>query len=114
MENQTLNNSNISSGNLESNITTLPNNINIENTTNNTTNNTKESITALIKHGGEVVGYELSNGQKISKEQGVQLTRNGGINGVTVAISRKGEEYLRSLPDQDENNNLKSLPIINE
>lgn len=110
MENQTLNNSNISSGNLESNITTLPNNINIE----NTTNNTKESITALIKHGGEVVGYELSNGQKISKEQGVQLTRNGGINGVTVAISRKGEEYLRSLPDQDENNNLKSLPIINE
>lgn len=112
MENQTLNNSNISYGDLESNITTLPNNINIENTTNN--NNTKESITALVKHGGEVVGYELSNGQKISKEQGVQLARNDGINGVTVAISRKGEEYLRSLPDQDENNNLKSLPIINE
>lgn len=112
MENQTLNNSNISSEDLESNITTLPNNINIENTTND--NNTKESITALVKHGGEVVGYELSNGQKISKEQGVQLARNSGINGVTVAISRKGEEYLRSLPDQDENNNLKSLPIINE
>ncbi|OOM11735.1 DUF3892 domain-containing protein [Clostridium saccharobutylicum] len=112
MEGQTLNNSNIISGDLKSNITTLPNNINIENTTNN--NNTKESITALVKHGGEVVGYELSNGQKISKEQGVQLARNDGINGVTVAISRKGEEYLRSLPDQDENNNLKSLPIINE
>lgn len=112
MEGQTLNNSNISSGDLKSNITTLPNNINIENATNN--NNTKESITALVKHGGEVVGYELSNGQKISKEQGVQLARNVGINGVTVAISRKGEEYLRSLPDQDENNNLKSLPIVNE
>jgi len=87
----------------------LPVNINREVPTPNIN---AESIIALIKKSGEVVGYELSNGEKISKEQGVQMAKEGQIKGVAVAVSKKGEEYLRALPDQNENNNLSSLPTV--
>ena len=71
-------------------------------------------ITKLVKNSGDVVGYELSNGEKISKEQGVQMAKEGHIAGVAVGVSRKGEEYLRSLPDDNEGNNLSALPSISE
>lgn len=71
-------------------------------------------ITKLVKHSGDVTGYELSNGDVISKEQGVQMAKEGHISGVAVGISRKGEEYLRSLPDDNEGNNLSALPSISE
>jgi hypothetical protein len=87
----------------------LPVNINKEVPTPNAN---AQSITALIKEAGEVVGYELSNGERISKEQGVQMAKEGQIEGVAVGVSKKGEEYLRSLPDQNENNNLSSLPTV--
>lgn len=74
----------------------------------------KKSITAIMKHSGEITGYELSNGEQITKERGVELAKVGDISGVSVAISKKGEEYLRSLRDDDESNNLSSLPIIEE
>lgn len=74
----------------------------------------KQSIKAVIKNSGEITGYELSNGEQITKERGVELAKAGSISGVSVSTSRKGEEYLRSLPDQDESNNLSSLPIIEE
>ena len=89
----------------------LPININKEVPT---PNENAQSITALIKHSGEVTGYELSNGMRISKEEGVKMAKEGNISGVAVGVSKKSEEYLRSLPDEDESNNLSSLPTINE
>lgn len=74
----------------------------------------KNSIKAVIKHSGEITGYELSNGEKITKERGIELAKAGDICGVSVSTSRKGEEYLRSLRDDDESNNLSSLPVIDE
>lgn len=74
----------------------------------------KSSIKAIIKHSGEITGYELSNGEIITKERGVELAKAGAISGVSVSTSRKGEEYLRSLRDDDESNNLSSLPVIDE
>lgn len=71
-----------------------------------------KSITALVKHSGEVVGYELSNGERVSKEEGVKMAKSGQISGVAVGVSKKGEEYLRSLPDENENNNLSALPTV--
>ncbi|MGL5313960.1 MAG: DUF3892 domain-containing protein [Peptostreptococcaceae bacterium] len=76
-------------------------------------NSNAKKITKLVKHSGEVVGYELSNGQRVSKDEGIQMAKIGEISGVAVALN-KGNEYLRSLPDETENNNLGSLPTINE
>ncbi len=70
-----------------------------------------ERITALVKDGGRVTGYQLSNGQVLSKEEGVMLAKQGGISGVGVS-ERNGSEYLKSIPDGTESNNLSSLPSI--
>ena len=72
-----------------------------------------QNIIKLVKHSGEVIGYELDNGEKISKEQGISMAKEGKILGVAVAM-RNGEEYLRTLPDGVEGNNLSSLPSISE
>lgn len=72
-----------------------------------------QEITALVKQGGRVTGYQLSDGQVMNKEQGVQLARQGGIRGVGIAV-RDGNEYLKSLPDGGEANNLSNLPSITQ
>lgn len=68
-------------------------------------------IKALVKDSGKVVGYQLSDNQIVSKEQGIELARQGGIQGVGIA-NRKGNEYLKSLPDGTESNNLSDLPSV--
>lgn len=72
--------------------------------------NAKE-IVALVKEGGRVTGYKLSDGEVLSKEEGVALAKQGGISGVGIS-SRNGNEYLKSLPDQTESNNLTNLPSV--
>lgn len=74
-------------------------------------NNDAKEITALVKEGGRVTGYQLSDGRILSKPDAVQLARDGGIRGVGVS-SREGNEYLKSLPDDTQANNLQNLPAI--
>lgn len=76
-------------------------------------NSNAEDIIALIKKSGRVKGYKLSGGRVISKEEGVVLAKQGGIKGVGIA-ERNGYEYLKSIPDGKENNNLGNLPSISE
>ncbi len=70
-----------------------------------------QQITALVKEGGRITGYQLSDGRVLGKEEGIQLARQGGIRGVGIA-TRNGTEYLKSLPDGSEANNLGNLPSI--
>ena len=49
----------------------------------------------------------------MSKEEGVELAKQGGIQGVGVAV-RNGTEYLKSLPDESEGNNLDNLPSVTQ
>lgn len=67
-------------------------------------------IVQTIKNSsGEIMQYVLENGQTIDKSQGVEMAKNGQIDGVIVAHSKKGEEYLRTKPDGSEGNNLSSM-----
>ncbi len=84
----------------------LPANINIMNPV---PNKDAKSITQLVRKNGKIAGYQLSDGRVLSKREGVALAKQGGIRGVAIA-SRNGSEYLRSLPDGDESNNLGDLP----
>jgi hypothetical protein len=70
-----------------------------------------ERITGLVKERGKVSGYQLSGGRIVDKQEAVNLARGGGIHGVGIS-SRKGTEYLKSLPDGSENNNLNALPTV--
>jgi len=72
-------------------------------------------ITRVVKDNqGEITAYEFENGDIVSKEQAVMLAKHGSISGVSISTSRKGEEFLRSLPDNDKSNNLDSLPVIDD
>ncbi len=69
------------------------------------------SITGLVKSSGRISGYQLSDERIVSREEGVSLAKSGKIKGVGVAHN-KDTEYLKSIPDDSENNNLSSLPTV--
>ena len=70
-----------------------------------------KEIVALVKESGRIRGYQLSDGQILDKPTAVELARKGGIQGVGIA-HRHGNEYLKSLPDNTESNNLGNLPTV--
>ena len=69
------------------------------------------TITGLVKESGHIVGYQLSDGQTVDKNQGVAMARAGNIAGVGIS-ERDGNEYLKSIPDGTEDNNLGNLPSV--
>jgi hypothetical protein len=70
-----------------------------------------QRITGLVKERGKVSGYQLANGEILDKQNAINLARSGGIAGVGIS-SRKGNEYLKSLPDDSGANNLNALPTV--
>lgn len=68
-------------------------------------------IVGLVKSSGRITGYQLSDGRTVSKEEGVAMAKSGDIQGVGIA-HRKDSEYLKSLPDGSEDNNLGNLPSV--
>lgn len=78
-----------------------------------TPNADAQNITALKKDSGHVTGYQLSDGRVIGKAEAVKLAKEGGIQGVGIS-NRNGNEYLKSLPDETENNNLSNLPTVSQ
>ena len=86
-------------------------NINIKNTLDEIpeAKNNAKNVVGLIKKNGKVTGYKLSDNSVVDKAQGVQMAKNGEI--ANVGIAHNGEtEYLKSVPDSSENNNLGNLP----
>lgn len=72
-----------------------------------------KDIVGLVRSSGRITGYQLSDGNTVSKEQGVKMAKNGEIRGVGVA-HRNDSEYLKSLPDGEEGNNLSNLPSVSQ
>ena len=70
-----------------------------------------KNIVGLVKNGGKVSGYKLSDGSTVNKTRGVALAKKGEINGVGVA-SRNGSEYLKTMPGQKKKGNLLTLPTV--
>ncbi len=70
-----------------------------------------KQIVGLVKTSGRVTGYQLSDGSTVSKEDGVAMAKAGEIQGVGIA-HRNNSEYLKSLPDDTEDNNLGNLPSV--
>lgn len=68
-------------------------------------------IVGLVKRGGKITGYQLSDNSFVEKQQAVTMAKQGQIAGVGTA-HRGDTEYLKSIPDGSENNNLGSLPSV--
>lgn len=74
-----------------------------------TPNSGAKQIIGLVKNNGRVKGYKLSDERFVSKEEAVKMAKQGEIRG--VGIAHRGEtQYLKSIPDSSESNNLGSLP----
>ena len=68
-------------------------------------------IVGLVKKGGRIAGYQLSDNSIVEKQQAVNMAKQGQIAGVGIA-HRGDTEYLKSIPDGSENNNLGNLPAV--
>lgn len=68
-------------------------------------------IVGLVKEGGRITAYQLSDNSVVEKQQAVNMAKMGQIAGVGIA-HRGDTEYLKSIPDGSENNNLSNLPSV--
>lgn len=74
-------------------------------------NSNAKRIVGLVKEGGRITGYQLSDSSIVDKQQAVDMAKQGQIAG--VGIAHHGDtEYLKSIPDGSENNNLGNLPSV--
>ncbi len=68
-------------------------------------------IVGLVKKSGKITGYKLSDETFVSKPEAVFMAKQGEIAG--VGIAHRGEtEYLKSIPNGNENDNLSNLPSV--
>ena len=68
-------------------------------------------IIGLVKEGGRITGYQLSDETFVSKPEAVSMAKQGQIAGVGIA-HRGDTEYLKAMPDGSESNNLGNLPSV--
>ncbi len=68
-------------------------------------------IVGLVKEGGRITGYQLSDNSIVEKQQAVDMAKQGQI--TNVGIAHRGDtEYLKSIPNGNENDNLGNLPSV--
>ena len=68
-------------------------------------------IVGLVKEGGRITGYQLSDETFVSKPEAVSMAKQGQIAGVGIA-HRGDTEYLKAIPNGSENDNLGNLPSV--
>ena len=74
-------------------------------------NSNARRIVGLVKQGGKITGYQLSDQSIVTKPQGVAMAKQGQIAGVGIA-HRGDTEYLKAIPNGNENDNLGNLPSV--
>ena len=74
-------------------------------------NTNAKRIVGLVKEGGRITGGKLSDETFVSKPEAVSMAKQGQIAG--VGIAHRGEtEYLKSIPNGSENDNLGNRPSV--
>ena len=74
-------------------------------------NSNAKQIVGLVKENGRITGHQLSDNSIVEKQQAVNMAKQGQIAGVGIA-HRGDTEYLKSISDGSENNNLGNLPSV--
>jgi hypothetical protein len=71
------------------------------------------TIVALVRdEKGHIAAYKLEDGQMVSKELAVFMAKQGTIKGVSIGVAEDGDEFLQSIQDNLEMNNLENLPVV--
>ena len=70
-----------------------------------------KKIVGLVKESGKITGYQLSDETFLSKTDAVQMAKQGEI--ADVGIAHRGDhEYLKSIPNGSDQDNLGNLPSV--
>jgi Protein of unknown function (DUF3892) len=73
----------------------------------------KAKITKVRKNpDGDITDVMLQNGNVYSIDEALTMARDGLISGVNAIHSKNGREYLRSNPNDIQEDNLDSLPTF--
>ena len=70
----------------------------------------KQITKIRINSDGDITDVMFDDGVVANIESAITMAKNGEIKDVSVSKSRSGSEYIRSNPNNTENDNLKSLP----
>ena len=61
---------------------------------------------------GKITDVMFENGNVFSTDDAINMAKHGIIEGVNVGRAKNGREYLRSNPNDLENDNLDNLPTF--
>ena len=67
-------------------------------------------IVGLVKEGGRITGYQLSDNTVVEKQQAVNMAKQGQIAGVGIA-HRGDTEYLNPSPTAAKTTTLATFPL---
>ncbi|OPJ62607.1 DUF3892 domain-containing protein [Clostridium oryzae] len=73
-------------------------------------NNKSKIIKVKKNNDGDITDVMLENGNVYSIDEAIMMTKDHLIEGVNVGKAKNGREYLRSNPNDEENDNLDSMP----
>lgn len=74
--------------------------------------NKKKIIKVKKNSEGDIVSVIMTDGNTYSIEQAIEMVKDYQVDGVNVAKSKSGREYLRSNPNGEEGDNLDNLPTF--
>jgi hypothetical protein len=73
----------------------------------------KAKITKVKKNNdGDITDVMLNNGSVYSINEAITMAKDDLIQGVNVGKARNGREYLRSNPNDKEEDNLDNMPTF--
>lgn len=74
---------------------------------------TKEKITKVRKNDeGDITDVMTDTGNVYSINEAINMAKNHSLEGVNVGKARNGREYLRSNPNDKEDDNLDNMPTF--
>jgi hypothetical protein len=67
-----------------------------------------------VKHDtqGEIIAYQLSNGEIVSKSETVKMVKEGKISGVLSGVNEYGEKDIQFLNGDNHYDKIDNLPEI--
>lgn len=73
----------------------------------------KEKIAKVRKnHEGDITDIMTDKGNTYPINEAISMAKNDALEGVNVGKARSGREYLRSNPNDIEEDNLDNLPTF--
>ena len=73
-------------------------------------------ITSVHKENGTISQYKLDNGEVVSKDECINMVKNGQIENCNVGRNKEGEEFVRTNRDDEDKlgqiTNLDDMPTF--